>query len=60
MAAIDRLDWFISNVAEYAQPELRDWLNSERLTIQQMKTENERQRAAKQLVDEYMQSQHVD
>jgi hypothetical protein len=60
MAALDRLEWFLKNVEDESDPEIREWLWRQAQEIKTMKTENERQRAVRRLMLEYKEMHFVD
>lgn len=53
MSAVDTLYWFLANVVGESQPELKAWLEEHKKEILNLKTENERQRAVRRLINEY-------
>lgn len=60
MSALDKLEWFLKNVEDEKDPIIREWLDKQVEEIRKMKTENERQRAVRRLMVDYMEMHLVD
>ncbi|HWP83202.1 MAG TPA: hypothetical protein VNN76_11170 [Bacteroidota bacterium] len=52
MSAIDELNWFLENIEK--ETNLCEWLEEQKKEILLLKTENERQRAVRRLIIEYV------